>query len=265
MQNTVSQAPATSAPKVLDVYGFVPSLLAQEAAAAALLRRRNPGMGRCVYAATATWPIRKSGPIPEAPDGETWSRVNAALINGSRGLLGNSSLTLLLWEQRGKRHPLHLPPFTEELILQWADAYFERNGVWPGAEFLAPSPKAPATHGSTCVAPSPKGCAACRGGLRFPNSWWRGAACAASAICHSCWKTTFCSGRTRTSNAWARGPTQPVTTSPSPKRPAKRGDRCAGPCLMGHAARRASRRWPCCSPRSAACRTSTACKRSAKT
>jgi hypothetical protein len=45
------------------------------------------------------WPRRDSGPIPEAP-GETWSAVETALREGSRGLPAGSSLYALLKRQR---------------------------------------------------------------------------------------------------------------------------------------------------------------------
>jgi hypothetical protein len=44
---------------------------------------------------SGTWPSRVSGAIPYAP-GETWSAVDAALKQGSRGLPGGSSLAKLL-------------------------------------------------------------------------------------------------------------------------------------------------------------------------
>jgi len=47
------------------------------------------------HARTGEWPTWESGPIPEAP-GETWSRVYAALYQGSRGLPGGTTLPRLL-------------------------------------------------------------------------------------------------------------------------------------------------------------------------
>src|SRR5262249_33199337 len=47
------------------------------------------------HARTGRWPIRKSGPIPEAP-GETWWAVDAAFVAGSRGLVGYGSLVRFL-------------------------------------------------------------------------------------------------------------------------------------------------------------------------
>jgi hypothetical protein len=45
------------------------------------------------------WPTRESGPIPEA-EGETWSMINSALVQGRRGLTLKTSLFRLLREVR---------------------------------------------------------------------------------------------------------------------------------------------------------------------
>jgi hypothetical protein len=79
---------------------------------------------------TGDWPKDASGPISDAP-GETWRAMDAALRKGSRGLSGGSTLAQLLESERGKRNLATLPPITEEMILQWADAYRERTGKWP--------------------------------------------------------------------------------------------------------------------------------------
>jgi len=93
---------------------------------------------------TGAWPKTKSGGhIPESVAywrtwrtssladvrGDTWSAVNAALYNGARGLLPGSSLPILLEERRGIIK--NSPALTEELILEWADAHFNRTGTWP--------------------------------------------------------------------------------------------------------------------------------------
>jgi len=54
-----------------------------------------------------------------------------ALLKGSRGLPGGSSLAQLLAEERGVRNRKRLPKLTVELILEWADAHYERTGRWP--------------------------------------------------------------------------------------------------------------------------------------
>ncbi len=80
-------------------------------------------------AATGKWPNLKSGPI--AGTRETWCGVQVALVNGHRGLRGNSSLAQLLGKGRGKRNSKRLPPLTEKAILAWADAHFATHGKWP--------------------------------------------------------------------------------------------------------------------------------------
>ena len=80
-----------------------------------------------------TWPRYISGSIPES-DGDTWLGVNAALRHGYRGLLGDSSLALLLQERRGVRNDKNLPRLTTDEILAWADAQHEWCGEWPGKD-----------------------------------------------------------------------------------------------------------------------------------
>ncbi len=82
------------------------------------------------HARTGEWPNVNSGPVPEAP-GERWDRIDNALRQGDRGLRGGSSLLLLLVRKRGVRHPLHLPPLTEDQVWGWARAHFQRTGEWP--------------------------------------------------------------------------------------------------------------------------------------
>lgn len=81
-------------------------------------------------ARTGRLPKAKSGPIPEAP-GETWMRVNTALIEGLRGLPGGSSLARLFAERRGTRNHMALPPLTVGQIVCWAEAHRRRTGRWP--------------------------------------------------------------------------------------------------------------------------------------
>jgi hypothetical protein len=82
------------------------------------------------HARTGEWPTHQSGPIPESP-GDTWAAVRGALNSGARGLPGGSSLARLLTEQRGVRNRHGLSALTEDQVLAWADAYFERAGRWP--------------------------------------------------------------------------------------------------------------------------------------
>jgi hypothetical protein len=82
------------------------------------------------YDRTRRWPTANSGSIPEAP-GETWSAVDAALWDGTRGLPGGDSLARLLERRCGKRNIGALPALTAEQILAWADAHRQRCGTWP--------------------------------------------------------------------------------------------------------------------------------------
>ncbi len=82
---------------------------------------------------TGKWPGIGSGPIEEAP-GETWANVDAALREGRRGLPGGSSLPRLLAELRGARNIQGLPALTDNQVLAWADAHFERTEQWPTRE-----------------------------------------------------------------------------------------------------------------------------------
>jgi hypothetical protein len=79
---------------------------------------------------TGKWPTSDSGPIADAPD-ETWCAVNKALIKGSRGLHGGSSLTALLVKRRQVRCPRYAPRLTVAQVLAWADAHHARTGRWP--------------------------------------------------------------------------------------------------------------------------------------
>jgi superfamily II DNA or RNA helicase len=79
---------------------------------------------------TGEWPSSMQGGIDGAP-GETWRRVNSALIQATRGLPGGSSLAKLLDRKRGVRNSGALPPLTEAQILGWADAHEKRTRRWP--------------------------------------------------------------------------------------------------------------------------------------
>jgi hypothetical protein len=90
---------------------------------------------------TGQWPSRKSGTIPNS-DGEKWQAIDTALHLGTRKLPGGTSLARLLARHRGVRYRKQLPPLTEEQILVWVDAHYQRTGAWPkgdsGPIFEAP-------------------------------------------------------------------------------------------------------------------------------
>jgi pyrroloquinoline quinone (PQQ) biosynthesis protein C len=62
------------------------------------------------HKSTGNWPNGTAGPILVRP-GETWTAVNIALVRGTRGLKGGSSLAKLLAKERGVRNIHDLPPF----------------------------------------------------------------------------------------------------------------------------------------------------------
>ena len=92
------------------------------------------GWADAYHAANGRWPIAAPVPVAEAPE-ESWDRIDQALRRGERGLAGGSSLTRLLAERRGTRHP-KAPPSLDQ-ILGWADAYHAANGRWPIAAPIA--------------------------------------------------------------------------------------------------------------------------------
>jgi len=85
------------------------------------------------YRRTGQWPIRSTSGVIDAAPTATWSIVNRALQNGLRGLSGGSSLARLLDAQRCVPNKKHLPRFTKEVILEWADEHFQRTGEWPNS------------------------------------------------------------------------------------------------------------------------------------
>lgn len=82
---------------------------------------------------TAEWPNANSGQVMVEP-GEKWSSLDAALMRGTRGLAGGTSLAKLLVERRNIRNKSHLPALDTETILQWADSHRERTGEWPNVK-----------------------------------------------------------------------------------------------------------------------------------
>jgi hypothetical protein len=79
---------------------------------------------------TGKWPNPGCGLIP-GTKGESWVKINDALLNGRRGLKGGDTLARLLSRRRGVRNIQRLPDLTEEKILAWSDAHYNRTGDWP--------------------------------------------------------------------------------------------------------------------------------------
>ncbi len=108
------------------------------------------------------WPNQQSGPIPEAP-GESWGKVDRALISGLRGCPGGSSLPQLLERHRGHRNHMNLPDLTIQQILSWADAHHRRTGRWPRHK-SGPILEQPDTTWSAVDTALNEGCRGLRGG-----------------------------------------------------------------------------------------------------
>jgi hypothetical protein len=79
------------------------------------------------YMRTGKLPTHCSGSIREAP-GESWKKVECALVNGTRGVPAVSSLARLFIAERG---PNYRPDLTIAQILAWASAFHARTGRWP--------------------------------------------------------------------------------------------------------------------------------------
>ena len=99
------------------------------------------GWADAFHARVGHWPTSGSGPVAEIP-GETWFRINSALIYGSRGLSGGSSLSRLLACDRGVRYLRGRPPLAVSEIVRWADLYHKSHGTWPESA-SGPIPEAP--------------------------------------------------------------------------------------------------------------------------
>jgi hypothetical protein len=79
---------------------------------------------------TGKFPTVESGKVLNHKE-ETWRNIDNALRYGLRGLRPGSSLAKLFKETRGHRSPGHLPPLTEDQILQWANDHKRRTGSYP--------------------------------------------------------------------------------------------------------------------------------------
>jgi hypothetical protein len=79
---------------------------------------------------TGQWPMRTSGLIAENPS-EKWITIDDALVKGSRGLPGGSTLARLLRKHRRVQRHFRRPSLSIKQILDWVDAYHKRTGTWP--------------------------------------------------------------------------------------------------------------------------------------
>ena len=90
---------------------------------------------------TGRWPVRRSGPVREAPD-ESWAAIDGAMRHGRRGLPCGLSLAQRLARDRKVRNITSKPPLKLKQILAWADAHHKRTGKWP-ARHSGAVPEAP--------------------------------------------------------------------------------------------------------------------------
>jgi hypothetical protein len=79
---------------------------------------------------TGQWPTHKSGPVKESPN-DTWLGIRKALVNGNRGLQGDSSIEKLLWEKRNVKGQHAGNQLTTELIMDYAKQHYELTNDYP--------------------------------------------------------------------------------------------------------------------------------------
>jgi hypothetical protein len=80
---------------------------------------------------TGEWPTAAHGGLVADAPREKWRNIDTCLRQGLRGLPRGLSLARLLAQYRGVRNRKALPPYTEDQVLAWADAYRDRTGQWP--------------------------------------------------------------------------------------------------------------------------------------
>jgi hypothetical protein len=77
------------------------------------------------------WPNSRSDPVA-LPHGETWGAINAALVNGRRGLPPGSSLFKLLASNRASpRTRSDVVSLSIAEVLRWCRSHKRRSGAWP--------------------------------------------------------------------------------------------------------------------------------------
>ncbi|MFH1971152.1 MAG: hypothetical protein ABIJ05_02080, partial [Patescibacteria group bacterium] len=62
---------------------------------------------------------------------DTWASIDSALLEGLRGLQGNSSLPKLLQERLGVKNHMNLPKYSKEQIFYWIKQYFAKYKKYP--------------------------------------------------------------------------------------------------------------------------------------
>lgn len=79
---------------------------------------------------TGNWPKAASGAI-HGVRGETWSAVDNALTNGTRGIRERTTLAALLFAHCGVLSQPFQQQLTKKKIRAWAATYKKRSGEWP--------------------------------------------------------------------------------------------------------------------------------------
>ena len=81
------------------------------------------------HAETGSWPAGRSGDLSHICGySETWMAINSALVHGTRGLKGGSSLFHLLQPTTGK---IKKPSLAVDKIMTWAQQWEKETGKWP--------------------------------------------------------------------------------------------------------------------------------------
>ncbi|MCW8138439.1 MAG: hypothetical protein KIT58_05985, partial [Planctomycetota bacterium] len=79
------------------------------------------------------WPNKTDGQIDGAPEGDTWRRITASIVQGRRGMKRRTSLRAYLYEVCGAPHPRVRRPLKLADIVEKALDFQRRNGHWPTA------------------------------------------------------------------------------------------------------------------------------------
>lgn len=83
---------------------------------------------------TGRWPTSARGSV-HGVDGETWGGVRNSIWRGLRGLSGGTTLRQLLFKHRPEARVDYRgrPLLSVPKILEWADEYHARTGLWPSS------------------------------------------------------------------------------------------------------------------------------------
>ena len=92
---------------------------------------------------TGKWPTGTSGPVLDRKGlstDESWATIESALNRGRRGLVGCTTLPVLIANHRGGRRGWASQRLTVRQVMLWADAHHDRTGKWPTVR-TGPIPK----------------------------------------------------------------------------------------------------------------------------